>query len=73
VVAFLSGLARQTGSYTSRIITLNGAPAGRIDVDGKLDTVVGFIVQDGRISRIYAIRNPRKLDRLQAPVPLTRD
>ncbi len=41
---------------------LNGAPGIRIvgTVDGA-DTAVSFVVEDGRISRIYAIRNPAKL------------
>ena len=43
---------------------LNGAPAGRIDLAGELDTAVSLVVADGRITRIYAIRNPHKLARL---------
>ena len=35
---------------------LNGAPAGRIDLAGELDTAVSLVVADGRITRIYAIR-----------------
>ena len=51
---------------------LNGAPAARIDVDGGPDTVVGLVVEDGRISRIYAVRNPQKLARLDQEATLTR-
>jgi RNA polymerase sigma-70 factor (ECF subfamily) len=29
-------------------------------------------VEDGRITRIYVVRNPRKLTRLQEPAALTR-
>jgi len=43
---------------------LNGAPAARIDLAGELDTVVSLVVADGRITHIYAIRNPHKLARL---------
>jgi RNA polymerase sigma-70 factor (ECF subfamily) len=43
---------------------LNGAPAARIDLRGELDTVVSLVVADGRITHIYAIRNPHKLARL---------
>src|ERR687891_2256858 len=43
---------------------LNGAPAGRIDLAGELNTAVSLVVADSRINRIYAIRNPHKLARL---------
>jgi RNA polymerase sigma-70 factor (ECF subfamily) len=53
-------------------VWLNGAPAGRIDLAGALDTAIGVVVADGRISRIYAIRNPHKLARLGAEAALSR-
>jgi hypothetical protein len=34
--------------------------------------VVGFAFEDGRISRIFAVRNPDKLHRLTAETALTR-
>ena len=51
---------------------LNGSPAIRIDVGGQTDTAVSIAVEDGRITRIYAIRNPHKLARLNEVAPLTR-
>jgi hypothetical protein len=39
---------------------LNGMPGARVDVDGEA-TAVSVVVEDGRITRIYAIRNPQKL------------
>jgi RNA polymerase sigma-70 factor (ECF subfamily) len=53
-------------------VWLNGAPAGRIDLAGALDTAVTFVVEDGRIARIYAIRNPHKLARLDEEASLSR-
>jgi RNA polymerase sigma-70 factor (TIGR02957 family) len=53
-------------------VWLNGAPAGRIDLAGALDTAVTFMVEDGRIARIYAIRNPHKLARLDEEATLSR-
>ena len=53
-------------------VRLNGAPAARIDLDGGLDTAVSLVVEDGRITRIYAIRNPHKLARLDEEVTLSR-
>ncbi|CAA9417950.1 MAG: sigma-70 region 2 domain protein [uncultured Rubrobacteraceae bacterium] len=51
---------------------LNGAPAGRIDLAGMIDTAVSLVVADGRITRIYAIRNPHKLARLDEEAELSR-
>jgi RNA polymerase sigma-70 factor (ECF subfamily) len=53
-------------------VWLNGALAGRIDLGGELDTAVTFVVEDGRIARIYAIRNPHKLGRLEEVAELRR-
>jgi RNA polymerase sigma-70 factor (ECF subfamily) len=58
----------------ARIATtwLNGAPALRIDPAGEFDTAVSLAIENGRISRIYAIRNPQKLARLDEPALLAR-
>jgi len=53
-------------------VWLNGAPAVRIELGGELDTAVSLMVAEGRISRIYAIRNPRKLARLDEEATLSR-
>ena len=50
---------------------LNGAPAARIEADGRLATV-SFAVENGRITRIYATANPQKLTRLETPTELAR-
>ncbi|MGW1125579.1 RNA polymerase sigma-70 factor [Streptomyces sp. NPDC002526] len=62
-------LARAAG-LTATAVWLNGAPAGRIEIDGELATAVSLVVEDGRVSRVYLVRNPRKLTRLDEPVPL---
>ncbi|HEV2778059.1 MAG TPA: RNA polymerase sigma-70 factor [Actinophytocola sp.] len=51
---------------------LNGAPAVRLDLDGKLDTVASLVIENGRITRIYAVRNPAKLARLGEVAALSR-
>ena len=51
---------------------LNGAPALRIDPTGEFETAVSVTVEGGRITRIYAIRNPQKLARLDQLAPLSR-
>jgi RNA polymerase sigma-70 factor (TIGR02957 family) len=51
---------------------LNGAPALRIDPDGEFDSAVSLTVEGGRITGIYAIRNPHKLVGLDRVASLTR-
>jgi RNA polymerase sigma-70 factor (ECF subfamily) len=51
---------------------LNGAPGARIELDGHLDTVVSIVVEGGRVTRIYAVRNPHKLAGLDGGAALTR-
>jgi DNA-binding Lrp family transcriptional regulator len=53
-------------------VWLNGAPAGRIEFDGELSGAVSLVVENGRITRIYVMRNPRKLARLDEPAALAR-
>ena len=71
VVGFLSNTAR-LANLEFRAVWLNGSPAIRIDVDGELDTAVSLVVEHGRITRIYAVRNPHKLARLDGFAALTR-
>ncbi|MFJ2188809.1 RNA polymerase sigma-70 factor [Kitasatospora sp. NPDC087861] len=52
-------------------VWLNGEPAGRVELDGRLATV-SLVVENGRVTRIHAVANPRKLTRLDAPAELTR-
>jgi RNA polymerase sigma-70 factor (TIGR02957 family) len=59
VAAFLARVAELPG-LEATTAWLNGMPGIRFDVDGGA-TAVSFVVEDGRISQIYAIRNPEKL------------
>ncbi|HEU4566884.1 MAG TPA: RNA polymerase sigma-70 factor [Marmoricola sp.] len=52
---------------------LNGAPGARIvGVEDGYETAISFVVEGGRISRIFAIRNPAKLSRLHVEATLSR-
>jgi hypothetical protein len=53
-------------------LLLNGGVAARIAVAGELHSVFTFVVEDGRIARVYAIRNPHKLGRLEEMAELRR-
>ena len=54
-------------------VLLNGAPGARItNLDDGHDTAITFTIEDGRITRIYAVRNPEKLSRIDVEAPLSR-
>jgi hypothetical protein len=65
-------LARASQSaFASTIVWLNGAPGGRIEVAGE-PAALSLVVEDGRVTRVYLVRNPRKLTRLDEPADLAR-
>jgi RNA polymerase sigma-70 factor (ECF subfamily) len=65
-------LARASQSaFESATVWLNGAPAGLIEVGGE-PAAVSLVVEDGRVTRVYLVRNPRKLTRLDEPAGLAR-
>ena len=70
-VATLLARANRAPAFETTTVWLNGAPAGRIEVDGE-PTAVSLVVEDGRVTRIYVMRNPRKLTRLDEPAELAR-
>jgi RNA polymerase sigma-70 factor (TIGR02957 family) len=71
VAAFLQNVSRLS-DVDVRVVWINGAPAARVDIGGALDTAVSVTVEDGRIRRIYAVRNPNKLAHLAVAAALTR-
>jgi RNA polymerase sigma-70 factor (TIGR02957 family) len=58
-------------AFASTTVWLNGALAGRIEVAGEL-AAVSLVVEDGRVTRVYLVRNPQKLTRLNKPAELAR-
>jgi RNA polymerase sigma-70 factor (ECF subfamily) len=72
VAALLSRFATVVPDAVLGTIWLNGAPAARIELDGALNTAISVVVADGRITRIYAMRNPHKLARLEEEAVLSR-
>ena len=71
VAAFLIAAAG-SADFETRAVWLNGSPAVRVDIGASLDTAVSVTVENGRITRIYAIRNPHKLAGLDGVAALTR-
>ncbi|MFC9514748.1 RNA polymerase sigma-70 factor [Nocardiaceae bacterium NPDC056970] len=70
VAAFLSKAATLP-DFVTTTTWLNGMPGIRIDVGGEA-TAVSVVVEDGRITRVYAIRNPYKLGSLDKVADLRR-
>jgi hypothetical protein len=72
VAAFLSRFSQFAPGAQVTTLLLNGAVAARLDPDGDVTTAVTFVVEAGRITRVYAIRNPHKLGRLERVAELRR-
>jgi RNA polymerase sigma-70 factor (TIGR02957 family) len=70
VVTFLARAVR-VPDFVATTAWLNGMPGARIDI-GSRATAVSLVVEDGRITRIYAIANPRKLGWLERVAELRR-
>jgi RNA polymerase sigma-70 factor (TIGR02957 family) len=72
-VATLLARANQApAKFETTIVWLNGAPAGWIEIDGELGTAVSLVVENGQVTRVYLLRNPQKLTRLDHPIELAR-
>lgn len=70
VMRFMGAVADPTAAAELR--TVNGGPAVCVLVDGRVDTIVTFLVEGGLVAGMYAVRNPDKLRRLGEPVTLAR-
>ena len=54
-------------------VLLNSAVGARVvGTDDGYDTAISFVVQEGRISRIYAVRDPAKLGRIDVEATISR-
>jgi RNA polymerase sigma-70 factor (TIGR02957 family) len=65
-------LVKSVVDFEAIPMVLNGSPAARFEIDGELAAVVNMVIEDGRITRIYAVNNPHKLARLQEEAQLSR-
>ena len=70
VVAFLARVA-DLSDLVATTAWLNGMPGARFNVAGD-DTAVSLVIENELITRIYAIRNPNKLGRLEEVAELRR-
>ena len=70
VVAFLARVA-DLSDLVATTAWLNGMPGARFNVAGD-DTAVSLVIENDLITRIYAIRNPNKLGRVEEVAELRR-
>ncbi|KOS54641.1 RNA polymerase sigma-70 factor [Rhodococcus rhodochrous] len=70
LTALLLRLAQAPG-FVAAGAWLNGMPGARFEVEGAA-AAVSLVVEDGRITRLYAVNNPHKLGRLESPAELRR-
>jgi RNA polymerase sigma-70 factor (ECF subfamily) len=71
VARLLTRADRVAAAIETAIVWLNGAPAARVEIEGQL-AAVSLVVENGRVTRIYAVANPQKLTRLDEPAELAR-
>ena len=67
----LGGLLKVTG-WEMEPAQVNGYPALVVKFGGELDTVIAVRIEDGRISGLYAVRNPEKLSHMERETSLRR-
>lgn len=68
----IGGLARVAGGITMEPVQANGRPALVVRLDGELDSVVAVRIDDGRVTGLYAVRNPEKLSHMDRETALRR-
>ena len=71
VANLLARAHRVLAAFETTPVWLNGAPAVRVQIDGQV-AAVSVVVENGRVTRIYAVANPQKLTRLDEPAELLR-
>lgn len=72
LAAALSGLGRLAPTLSATAVQINGAPALVVEIPGEVTTVITATSIEGRMTRIYAMRNPHKLRRIVDATALSR-
>lgn len=65
VARFLLGIRPADGDFDVEWRSVNGTPSAIIHLGGRLDSVATGVVADGKVVRLYLVRNPDKLTGLQ--------
>lgn len=72
VLRYMGGSVDKAGGIlTSESTTVNGNPGLILRLDGEIDGVLAFRVENARVTGLYYVRNPEKLTRVESETPLT--
>jgi RNA polymerase sigma-70 factor (ECF subfamily) len=73
VATFLAAALGHLGpGFSATVVQINGAPALVLEIPGDGATLLTATTAEGRITRIYVLRNPHKLGRIAEETPLSR-
>jgi RNA polymerase sigma-70 factor (ECF subfamily) len=73
VVRWMVGvLSRDGGTPSAEPTTVNGGIGLRLMLDDELDTIATMRIDAGKVTGLYFVRNPHKLERVDTEVPLSR-
>lgn len=72
VARFVAAFPRLAEDWTLSLAEVNGRPALVARIGGEIDTVITARVDEGRVSGLYAVRNPHKLGFMTRETGLTR-
>jgi RNA polymerase sigma-70 factor (TIGR02957 family) len=72
VASFFAMFRDAALDFTTEPARVNGDPAVRLELEGELNTVMSLVIEGGRISAIYAVRNPHKLARVDRETVISR-
>ncbi|MFI5536760.1 RNA polymerase sigma-70 factor [Nocardia sp. NPDC051900] len=64
------GTGKVRAELSCETILINGNPALALRLDGVLDGIMAFHVEDDHITGLYFVRNPEKLTRVESETPL---
>jgi RNA polymerase sigma-70 factor (ECF subfamily) len=70
VLRFLAAVAPPDAE--AQVVMVNGRPGLRLLIGGEVDAIGTMLVEGGRVTGLYLVRNPEKLARLEGAVALTR-
>jgi RNA polymerase sigma-70 factor (ECF subfamily) len=69
IARFFVGVTQrfQPADAVVRMYAINGTPGAVVYTEGKADTAFNVDIVEGKITRVYLVRNPDKLERLPQP------
>ncbi|WEB44701.1 RNA polymerase sigma-70 factor [Streptomyces yunnanensis] len=71
VATVLARANQVVAAFETTTVWLNGAPAGRFEINGE-PTAVSLVVENEQVTRVYLMRNPQKLTRIDELAELAR-